>query len=874
MGGRRGRAQQKFLKLGGAALIAISAWASSPTSASAFVWPNVPDRIARSLQSSDPNERRAAAQEIATLPSEVAKPLALRALNDEDDEVRITAAKVVAKLRIDGAGDLVAGWLTDSDSRVRLAACEVIRAAPTDRSIQALGRVLADPSKDVRVAAAQAMGRSTSSEAVSLLLGHLDDGSPEVRAEVASALGRLGDQRAVLPLVGKVQDAAPEVRRRVARSLGELKDARAAAALVLSLTDQSVDVRVEAALALGRIGSDEATTSLAPLVQGQASATKSGPSGESSLAVRQAALRALGQIGSQRAIELLVAALDTDRAEAMRTPARDALVTVGKPAVKPLLAALSSSPSARVASGAVSVLGALGDVSAAPAIVRAMQRGTVPAPAALSALSALKADDALPSILELIDDPSGDVRRAAIRAATAIIDPAAQDGRAVDVVRDILFDPTLDVDDRIGLIELLGRTGSPRAADLVVSFVGAKAPALRRASLRALGSFHKGSPEIDEKLVAALDDDLATVRMDAAVALSRVGTPALARKLMDRLLKSAEQDRGALGIALAGVLSRATDGSLAVEIGTAVTSAPSTARDALLEGLGRMQVAGAVEQLRARASQSVDDRRKVAEVAMGQGTAAEALLVDLARDLDPGVRANAAWSLGFVASKDGITALAKLAEDGDVNVAGNALASLGRTAARAKDSAVVEGPACKALADTRAYVRANALSGLFLAGGTCDVTTIANLLATDTSERVRIAAAALLRDVIGRPTAPAPDASSSTSAGQPTQPPPAVDPIDLSKRVLDRCAAEDPTYRVARACEENPQRISSTETFSLTIFVVPDGSSTPVGGAPFALALPDGTLRLGLTDRRGVVYEAQAPVGEVELAVPAALANR
>jgi hypothetical protein len=58
----------------------------------------------------------------------------------------------------------------------------------------------------------------------------------------------------------------------------------------------------------------------------------------------------------------------------------------------------------------------------------------------------------------------------------------------------------------------------------------------------------------------------------------------------------------------------------------------------------------------------------------------------------------------------------------------------------------------------------------------------------------------------------------------------------------------------------------------LTVFVVPDGSTAPVARAPFALVLADGTLRLGISDRRGVLFEAQAPDGEVELAVPAALA--
>src|SRR5262245_36396704 len=82
------------LAFSGAAAIA------APAPASAFVWPNVPDRIAKGLESTDPAERRAAAQQIAALPPALAKPLAMKALNDPDNEVRIAAAKVSAKLRI------------------------------------------------------------------------------------------------------------------------------------------------------------------------------------------------------------------------------------------------------------------------------------------------------------------------------------------------------------------------------------------------------------------------------------------------------------------------------------------------------------------------------------------------------------------------------------------------------------------------------------------------------------------------------------------------------------------------------------------------------------------------------------------------------
>ncbi|MEZ4293388.1 MAG: HEAT repeat domain-containing protein [Polyangiaceae bacterium] len=245
----------------GAALLSIAP--PSP----AFVWPNVPDQIARALSSGDVNERRIAAQRLRDLPAEMAVKLVQLAMADPDTEVRVRGAEAAIALRVAKAGDLVIPWLSENDPRLRLAACDTIRAAPTDRSVVALGRVLDDPDVHVRVAAAAAMGASTLPDAVAPLLRHLDDTDPEARAEVARALGRIGDSRAVVPLIGKVQDSVSDVRKGVARALGDLADARATSALMLALTDTSMEVRLAAVEALGKIRSDEATPAVSALLE-------------------------------------------------------------------------------------------------------------------------------------------------------------------------------------------------------------------------------------------------------------------------------------------------------------------------------------------------------------------------------------------------------------------------------------------------------------------------------------------------------------------------------------------------------------------------------------------------------------------------------
>src|SRR5262249_21119563 len=71
------------LRLAAAALAFAAALGALPTRpAAAFVWPNVPDQVARGLASSDPSERRLAATRIGELPPEIGLGLAQKAMGD------------------------------------------------------------------------------------------------------------------------------------------------------------------------------------------------------------------------------------------------------------------------------------------------------------------------------------------------------------------------------------------------------------------------------------------------------------------------------------------------------------------------------------------------------------------------------------------------------------------------------------------------------------------------------------------------------------------------------------------------------------------------------------------------------------------------
>jgi len=113
----------------------------------------------------------------------------------------------------------------------------------------------------------------------------------------------------------------------------------------------------------------------------------------------------------------------------------------------------------------------------------------------------------------------------------------------------------------------------------------------------------------------------------------------------------------------------------------------------------------------------------------------------------------------------------------------------------------------------------------------------ANALARDRSAFVRQAAAALLRDV---PRGPA-------------------DQVALA-RARDR----DPSGAVAAECEA-PASIAPSGVEPTQVVVIPAGEDLPEPAQPFALLRADGLVRLGVSDRRGQVFEVAAPRGALSL---------
>jgi HEAT repeat protein len=801
------------------------------TEAGAFVWPSTVDRVIHDLADANPVVRRRAARRLFELSPGVVKRVALPALDDSDVEVRVGALEALMEARARGLGARATVWLGDGDARVRRAAAVALARDPSKDAVPALGRVLSDPESSVRVAAAKALGASGTRAAVVPLLGRLDDSDPEVREAVVRSLSRLGDPGSVVPLAGKIQDTRPSVRRTVATALGVLGDARASGPLLLLLRDSEESVRAAALQALGRIRASDAVATIVSLL-----------GDERRPAVREAAYTALSEIPSDAGIDALVDCLSRDDPRE-RSPVRAALARAGDRAVPKLILCLRGQPSPDLADGCALTLGEMKAGVAASAVDAALRRGVVRPQAALRALGASGDGRALVTVLEQLsaDDPW--VRRVAVEAAAALLDPTEPDGRAVEPIVRALDAAHGRRSERIALANLLGRTGSPRAASTLAEMArDVVDPALRFAALQALGFLGRAGQ--DAVLLDALHDPQPRIRLAAALSLKDVGSAQSEGTLLDRVENAAEEDRRAILIALSGPLSVTTDGAVLAHASRLLSASDGAERDLMVEALGAAPGARGSTPLAALVpAADVATRAKVAE-ALGAHPEALPALRALTRDSDSSVRANAVWALGSAGTTDDAKILTMILRDRDPAVAGNAAAALGRLGAR---GAAVTEILCHAAEDDRAYVRANALSGLAVARARCASSVEREALAFDPSEIVRAAAARLLSTVHLGDSA-------------------------VDRSALERCVAEDPSGVVSAACAAQAQGVSQ-HTLNISVYVVPVGATEPIPRMPFALVRPDGLLRLGVSDRRGVVTEHDAPRGTIRLEVPAPLAQ-
>lgn len=309
------------------------------------------------------------------------------------------------------------------------------------------------------------------------LVRQLREGTAEQRAQAVDALTRLGNEIApVLPQIEKaVLDKDPEVRRAAVKTLSAY-GADAKSGLIVALGDAEADIRRQATEALGQLGV-EAEKTIPNLAERL---------GDADIKVAAAARRALVQIGdaSRPALARVVVT-----GEAMaRDNALRAMVEIGESAIPDLIVAAQ----AREAETRRAVLESLIVMKPSPEVVLDIYR-------------------------KRLADPDTSVRDVAARAVQGLGEKAA--AASGDLI------PLLADQDNAGPAAWALRDIGPKAVPALSKALTHKKKNVRVRAAQTLGEMKSDANEAVPDLIAALDDEEASVRREAIAALAALGPP-------------------------------------------------------------------------------------------------------------------------------------------------------------------------------------------------------------------------------------------------------------------------------------------------------------------------------------------------------------
>ncbi len=511
--------------------------------------------------SPDERERLRAAETLATDRSPGAALLLAGALGDPSWRVRqaavvglvqnATQESVASAFRAFHAGHRDLGLLNSA-----LSVLTAIGADPLPLLVGAL----ADPEANVRTYAALTLGNRGDTAAVLDLLPLLEDPDTNVRCQVIEALGQLRTCRAVDALVTLAESGDFALAFPALVALAAIGDGRVAHRLVPLLKDDLLQSAVIDAL--GQLGDEESVGPLASLLHENAvpagsiaraltslhdrhelrfregaysaSLARAGLGGagsrhliaalkEASPADLPALTRVLGWLDEEGVNETLAQFLSHPAA---REAAIEALVRKGR-SVSGLLIEQLDAEQPEVRQAAALGLGRIGDASAVPALLRALDDPEIAAVVA-GALAHLGDARAYSALLNKLGHDDVGVRRAVVAALNSLGHPE----KIPDLAR-LLRDPSPLV--RESAAQTAGYLGSPELVDSLLSCCRDKEESVRRAALE------QWSWSDDERVIPTLAEALrhpspgtraAAARALAASTLARV-LPLLEKSLAD-----------------------------------------------------------------------------------------------------------------------------------------------------------------------------------------------------------------------------------------------------------------------------------------------------------------------------------------------------
>ena len=415
-----------------------------------------------------------------------------------------------------------------------------------------------------------------------------------LRTALNDAVVALDDKITIALLDHVLTDPEVEVRREATAFLGDLRDVRTLPALIRALSDHNEAVQEIAIAGLKRLDDRAAIAALVPKLS----------NGTPTVQWRAAqTLKSLGW-SPQTSTEQIHYYIATGQIKH--------LSAFGTDAVKPL-AELLRTASTEKKIAAANVLGEIGD----PVVFKPLQnllRDAEPMvrSAAIYALEQAGCREALPALVVALRDSSRSVRLVAVAVLGSL-----GDAQTVEPLIRLVDDKDWEI--RQTAVKSLGKLGDTRAFPSVAKRLDDTDQEVREVAADALGRV--GNETIVEKLVMTMVDAHGGVRQAAARALAQIyprwETSERVQRMLPELQSALRNRDVSVQNAAASLLKRVTrtnaDGS-ALALTTATDQRPSPlvtlvrelladadadVRVAAAETVGRMQLVGCTEKLKA-----------------------------------------------------------------------------------------------------------------------------------------------------------------------------------------------------------------------------------------------------------------------------------
>jgi HEAT repeat protein len=237
--------------------------------------------------------------------------------------------------------------------------------------------------------------------ALPYLLDKLTTQSAREKWTLIRVFGKIGEP-GVMPVIGRLESEDKEETKLAIRILGEIKDNRAVVPLTGLLDREDYSIRGHVCESLGKIADTTAFDQVSPRME------------DSVEVVRKSAAVALGRMKIARAVPHLVQGL-SDAHFSVRMSSANSLVSLGEPAVKPLLFLLdhSAPPTLHLA---IESLGKLKEKTAVSPLIDKLKDddwatrafavealGEINHPEGIQAIIALKKAETHPFVLGKID---------------------------------------------------------------------------------------------------------------------------------------------------------------------------------------------------------------------------------------------------------------------------------------------------------------------------------------------------------------------------------------------------------------------------------------------------------------------------------------